>query len=62
MTTKMTDVPLLGAAYNALVENCVFQQDTHTHKEGIRVLKALGERLEIEPINEVRDAFEVLND
>lgn len=41
------DIPLLGAAYNALVENCIYQPDTETQREAYRVIKALRERLRI---------------
>lgn len=56
------NIALLGSAYKSLVENCVFQQNSNAHKEGIRVLKSIGDLLEIEPTDQVKKAFEVLNE
>jgi hypothetical protein len=39
------DTILLTVAYNALVENCIYQQDEDTCAEGVRVAHALAERL-----------------
>lgn len=48
---------LLRAAYDALVENCVYQQSSATHRQGINTISRLVDRLGIEPTDGVRDAI-----
>jgi hypothetical protein len=48
------DIPLLTAAYNALVENCVYEPDYETQREAWHVIRGLAERLKIQPTVDVR--------
>ena len=60
--TLDADVPLLTAAYNALSDNCVYEQDVEVRREGLRVLRALGERLGLEPTADMMVEFAELGD
>ena len=51
------DALLFRAAYDALVENCIYQQTSASQAEGLRIIARLGERLAIEPTDSIRDAL-----
>jgi len=54
-----SDIILLALAYNALID-CVYAPDAYAKRKAMRVLKALGERLEITPDEEVTESLKEL--
>jgi len=56
-----TTEQLLRSAYKCLVDNCVYEQNSVAHINGILMIEAIGQFLKIEPTELVKEALEAVN-